>query len=296
MIQSPAGCRIFARPLPDGQQPTITVRHLPTHTAGLNYGFKEPADGPYHQARVSDGLEQPGLSIDENLRRIASVPLLYRPGTVWHYSLATDVLGEVVARAADASLPNVIQQLVTGPLAMKDTTFTILDASRLATAYADADPMPIRMNDSQVVRNEEELITFSPSRVFDQNSYPSGGAGMIGTAWDYLRFLESLRMRDNAILKPVSIAAMTTKAIPNVSAEELDPGWTFGLGFAVLEDPALDPTPRNLGSWRWGGVYGNSFWVDPAARLSVVALTNTALAGTTGDFPDSIIRAVYGRS
>jgi CubicO group peptidase (beta-lactamase class C family) len=167
--------------------------------------------------------------------------------------LATDVLGEVVARAADASLPNVIQQLVTGPLAMKDTTFTILDASRLATAYADADPMPIRMNDSQVVRNEEELITFSPSRVFDQNSYPSGGAGMIGTAWDYLRFLESLRMRDNAILKPVSIAAMTTKAIPNVSAEELDPGWTFGLGFAVLEDPALDPTPRNLGSWRWGG-------------------------------------------
>lgn len=286
----------FRPALPDGQQPTITVRHLLTHTAGLNYGFKEPADGPYHQARVSDGLEQPGLSIDENLRRIASVPLLYRPGTVWHYSLATDVLGEVIARAADASLPNVIQQLVTGPLAMKDTTFTILDASRLATAYADADRVPIRMNDSQVVRNEEELITFSPSRVLHQNSYPSGGAGLIGTAWDYLRFLESLRMRDNAILKPASIAAMTTKAIPDVSAEQLDPGWTFGLGFAVLEDPALDPMPRNLGSWRWGGVYGNSFWVDPAARLSVVALTNTAVAGMTGDFPDSIVRAVYGRS
>ena len=284
----------FRPATPDGQQPIITVRHLLTHTAGLNYGFKEPADGPYHQARVSDGLEQPGLSIDENLRRIASVPLLYRPGSVWHYSLATDVLGEVVARAGNESLPNVIQRLVTDPLAMKDTTFSVLDASRLATAYADANPQPVRMNDSQVVRNEEELITFSPSRAFDQNSYPSGGAGMIGTAWDYLKFLESLRTRDNAILKSESVAAMTTKAIPGVSAEELDPGWTFGLGFAVFEDPALDPTPRNPGSWRWGGVYGNSFWVDPVARLSLVALTNTAVAGMTGDFPDSVIRAVYG--
>jgi CubicO group peptidase (beta-lactamase class C family) len=50
----------------------------------------------------------------------------------------------------------------------------------------------------------------------------------------------------------------------------------------------------NPGAFGWGGVYGNKFWVDPAARLSVVALTNTAVAGMTGDFPDSVTPAVYG--
>jgi len=284
----------FRPALSNGHRPTITVRHLLTHTAGLNYGFKESPDGPYHRVQVSDGLEQPGLAIDENLRRLASVPLLYPPGNIWHYSLAIDVLGEVVARASHASLPKMIAQLVTGPLAMKDTTFSVSDATRLATAYADAEPQPVRMNDPHVVRNEDEVITFSPSRVFDPNSHPSGGVGMIGTAQDYLIFLEALRTRNNSILQPESIELMTKNAIGALPAPSLDPGWRFGLGFAVLEDPKPTASPRNPGSWRWGGVYGNSFWVDPAACLSVVALTNTAVAGMTGDFRDSVVRAVYG--
>ena len=284
----------FRPTLSDGRRPTITVRHLLTHTAGLNYGFKEAADGPYHRAQVSDGLEQPGFSIDENLRRLASVPLLYPPGTIWNYSLAIDVLGEVIARAGNESLPKLVERLVVGPLCMKDTTFSISDPARLATAYADAEPQPVRMNDPHVVRNEDELITFSPSRAFDPNSYPSGGAGMIGTAQDYLGFLEAMRTRNSLILKPESIGLMTTNAIPDIPAPLLDPGWTFAFGFGVLEDPVPTGSPMNPGAFGWGGVYGNKFWVDPAARLSVVALTNTAVAGMTGDFPDSVARAVYG--
>jgi CubicO group peptidase (beta-lactamase class C family) len=177
---------------------------------------------------------------------------------------------------------------------MKDTTFSVSDANRLATAYADADPQPVRMNDPHLVRNGNELITFSPSRVFDPNSYPSGGAGMIGPAQDYLSFLEALRTRNNPILKPGSIELMTTNAIPDIPALQLDPGWTFGFGFSILEDPAPTGSPMNPGTFRWGGVYGNDFWVDPVARLSVVALTNTSVAGVTGAFPDSVKRAVYG--
>jgi CubicO group peptidase (beta-lactamase class C family) len=238
-------------------------------------------------------LEQPGLSIHENLRRLASVPLLYPPGTIWHYSLATDVLGEVVGRAGSASLPEIIEQLVTGPLGMKNTSFSISDPARLAVAYADGHPQPERMRDSHVVRSEGDRITFSPSRAFDPNSYPSGGAGMNGTAGDYLIFLEALRTRSSSILKPESIE-LTTNAIPKIPAPLLDPGWTFGFGFSILEDPMPTGTPMNPGAFKWGGVYGNKFWVDPVAQLSVVALTNTAVAGMTGDFPDSLVQAVYG--
>jgi len=239
----------FRPALPDGRQPTITVRHLLTHTAGLNYGFKEAANGPYHRAHVSDGLDQPGLSIDENLRRLASVPLLHPPGTIWNYSLAIDILGEVIARAGNASLPKVIEQLITGPLGMKDTTFSVSDANRLATAYADADPQPVQMNDPHLVRNGDELITFSPSRAFDPNSYPSGGAGMIGTAQDYLGFLEALRTRNNPILKPESIELMTTNAVPDIPPPLSDPGWTFGFGFSIhmLGAPDCEPwSPQRL--------------------------------------------------
>src|SRR5262249_33949476 len=53
----------------DEREPTITTRQLLTHTAGLNYAFSEAEDGPYHRANVSDGIDQPGLGFDENLRR-----------------------------------------------------------------------------------------------------------------------------------------------------------------------------------------------------------------------------------
>lgn len=86
----------FQPKLADGREPAITVRHLLMHTSGLGYPFLQPPDGPYHKAGVSNGFAEPGLSADENLRRLASVPLLEEPGTAWMYSLSADVLGEVI--------------------------------------------------------------------------------------------------------------------------------------------------------------------------------------------------------
>ena len=61
----------FRPALPNGEVPVITLRHLLTHTAGLAYRFMQPDGGAYERAGVSDGADEPGLSIDENLKRIA---------------------------------------------------------------------------------------------------------------------------------------------------------------------------------------------------------------------------------
>eukprot|EP01035_Chromulina_nebulosa_P012774 gene12774-17020_t len=106
----------FRPKLQDGSEPGITIRQLLTHTGGLSYGFRQAVDGPYHRANISDGLDQPGLSMAENLSRIASVPLSYAPGTGWGYSVAMDVLGEAMARATGASLPELVDRLVVQPL------------------------------------------------------------------------------------------------------------------------------------------------------------------------------------
>ncbi|MGO1076643.1 serine hydrolase domain-containing protein [Inquilinus sp. CA228] len=284
----------FRPKLADGTEPVITIHHLLTHTAGLIYGFAEPADGPYHRAGVSDGLDAPGRSFAENLRRIASAPLAVAPGSAWAYSLALDVLGAALEQAAGESLAELVRSRVTGPLGLQDTGFFPPDRSRLASAYADAVPEPLRMGDSYVIPAPQPFagLSFAPDRIFDPASYPSGGAGMAGTAGDFLVFLEALRQGGAPILRPETVQAMATGQIPGLAMPE-SPGTTFGYGFALVTDPAAAGVPMTAGTWRWGGVYGHSWFVDPARRLSVVGLTNTAFEGMNGRFVADLRAAIY---
>jgi CubicO group peptidase (beta-lactamase class C family) len=278
--------------LADGWEPVITLRHLLTHTAGLSYKFSEPPDGPYHRANVSDGMDQPGLEFDENLRRLASVPLLFPPGTAWNYSLATDVLGKVIERVSGLSLQEAVARTITQPLKMQDTAFVTRDPARLAVPYASGDPKPVRMSDPHAVPFPPGEMLFSPSRTLDTSSYPSGGTGMAGTASDFLSFLEALRRGGQGLLQPATVRLMTSNAIDDLPML-MGPGWGFGLGVAVLKDPAAANVPQGKGTWRWGGVYGHHWFVDPVHELSVVVLTNTALVGMIGEFPDALGREIY---
>jgi CubicO group peptidase (beta-lactamase class C family) len=283
----------FRPKLPDGREPVITVRHLLTHTAGLTYGFLEAEDGPYHRLGVSDGLDHPGLSLDENLRRIASAPLLFEPGTGWHYSVAIDVLGAVIERVSGMTLPDAVQRIVTGPLGMSSVRFVATADTVLATPYGDASPQPTRMTDPFSLRFGQSAIVYSPARAFDATAFPSGGVGLVGTAEDYLRFAEAIRTGGAGIIRPQTVVAMTSNAIGDLPVGAAGPGFGWGLGVAVLRDAAAAKSPVNAGAWNWSGVYGTNFWVDPAAGISVVALTNTAVAGMTGNFPIALRRAVY---
>jgi CubicO group peptidase (beta-lactamase class C family) len=70
-------------------------------------------------------------------------------------------------------------------------------------------------------------------------------------------------------------------------------GWGFGFGGSVLADPSAAGSPQSRGTWQWGGVYGHSWFVDPERRLTVIALTNTALEGLLGRFPIELRDAIY---
>jgi len=264
----------FHPELADGRAPTITVRQLLTHTSGLTYTFLEVPGGPYHEAGVSDGLAEPGRSAADNLRRLASVPLLFEPGTQWHYGLSLDVLGEIIARAGGASLPEVVARLVTRPLGMTDSAFAATDPARVAWPYASGKQGPVRMTEPyDLARRGGKTTRFSPGRVFDARSYPSGGAGMVATARDYLRFAELLRTGGAPILEPATGRAMTTNQIGTIGYGR---GERFGYGVRVLVDPAAKNSPKGRGTFGWGGVYGTGFFIDPEARVTFVMLTNVA--------------------
>lgn len=279
----------FTPRLPDGTQPVITIEHLLSHTAGINYAIFEAEDGPYHKAGVSDGLENSGITLAENMRRISSVPLLFQPGTSWQYSLSTDVLGAVIAEVSGLPLPQVMQELVTRPLGMEDTGFAVTDRSRLAVPYYNAVPHPLPMKEEEHVIFGDMNIHYSPGRALDPEAFPSGGAGMVGTAPEVLRLLETLR-RGAPLVTAEFMKEMNSNRIGD---HRSSPGTGFGLGWAVLVDPAEAKSPQSAGTLSWGGVYGHSWFVDPEKDLSVVILTNTAPEGIFGMIVNEVRDAVY---
>lgn len=289
----------FRPRLVDGDETHITIHQLLSHTSGLGYRFLAAADSPYHLLGVSDGLDQPGLSLAENLTRIAEAPLLFAPGERWGYSLALDVLGAVIEAACGKCLQDVVHQHVSGPLGMSDTRFHVLDPVRLVKPYVDGATAPVEMTDGMSVALEipgfQGAVCFAPSRILDERSYQSGGAGMAGTALDVMRMLEAIRQGGHPILKSETVARMMSDQVGS-EAQTQGPGWGFGYGWAVLADPNLDGGPQAKGTIQWGGVYGHSWFVDPINRVSVVALTNTTFEGMSGRFPVAIRDAVYGRS
>ncbi len=184
----------FRPRMPSGEQPTITLHHLLTHTAGLSYPWlAEDPDDPYRSADVGDGIRSSGArALAENTGLIATLPLYFEPGTDWRYSVSIDVLGSVMEAATAEDLPAVVRGLVTGPLGLEHMGFSASEV------------------------NEGTL------------------AGMVGTAPEMLTFLETVRTGGGDILQPSTAAMMMANQLGDVRPDPDDPGWGFGYGGAVL--------------------------------------------------------------
>ncbi len=279
----------FTPKLADGTAPSITLRHLITHTAGLSYDYGLDAD-------FSDGLTDTDFGFEENFTRLAKRPLRFAPGTGWEYSVAIDVLGAVLAEVEGASLDDVVRRHVTGPLGIEDTGFHIADHARFATAYADATPAARRMPDRLLLGDDVNgWFNFAPVRAFNRKAFQSGGAGMVGTADGVLTLLEALctNAGAKAVLKPETRRAAISNQVGALDRGAGNDGQRFGFVSAIVDDPKLANTPQSVGTLNWGGVYGADWFVDIANGLSVVSMTNTALEGCNGQVTRDTREALY---
>jgi CubicO group peptidase (beta-lactamase class C family) len=221
------------------------------------------------------------------------------PGSAFIYSVSTDVLGGVLQAAMGQSLPEVMRSLITEPLGIRDTGFAVTDDARLATPYVNDEPEPRRLADDEILTdpNQPEVAgaRFTPSRIFDPASFPSGGSGMAGTAGGVLTLLEAIRLdaSDGAarlLARPTARSLFTGQ----IGALEIGPGTTVSFAGAVVIDPVAAGTPQSAGTLSWGGAYGHTWSVDPERELSVVTVTNTIPEGANGQFVADVRDAIYG--
>jgi CubicO group peptidase (beta-lactamase class C family) len=283
----------FKPKLADGTTPTITVRQLLTHTAGLGYKFTEKPDGPYHQAQISDGLDEIRIDLAEEMRRLASVPLFSRPGSEWRYSLSIDVLGAVIESAARKPLDKAVADLVTKPLGMKDTSFLVnqAQAGRVATAYFNAPTGLARMAEPQVVALPFGTLNYSPRARLRPE-----GISVFGRRHDRQRAGFDEIARGDAQGRRASTQGVDRQrdvSQSNRGAERLRAGSRFRIRWRTHPGSRALKTPQSAGTLSWGGVYGHSWFVDPAKKLTVIVFTDVPPGGPAGEFHDRVRDAVY---
>lgn len=253
----------------------MTLHHLMTHTSGLTYGFQEGMLAEaYREVGVDFSVQNETLAV--TAARLGPLPLAFEPGTRWHYSVSTDVLGRVVEVISGRTLDAFLRERILDPLGMADTFFGVPGpkASRLAALYAKTPEGGMTLSDTPASRfGEASVVKFS------------GGGGLVSTAGDYLRFAEMQRLGGELggerILGPRTMRLMTMNHLPGdlammgqkVWAEVSFEGIGFGLGGAVMLDPARAQTLGSPGDFGWGGMASTVYWVDPAEQMSVVFLT-----------------------
>jgi methyl acetate hydrolase len=262
----------------DGDQPRLreprtqaTLRNLLTHTAGHGYLFLNPDLVKYHEVTGT-----PNVFSGE--KRALTTPLQTDPGTRWEYGINTDWLGLVVEEVSGQTLDAYLAEHLFGPLGMNDTTFALTADQRAAMM-----PVHSRTADGEVVVSEIDLAV--------EPEWMAGGHGAFSTAEDYGRFITMLLGDGTApdgarVLREETIELAFTDHLGGVPYPEvletampeltntvynlpIRHGW--GLGFHL----ALDDLEgmRRAGTGDWAGIFNSYYWIDRAAGIGGVFLT-----------------------
>jgi CubicO group peptidase (beta-lactamase class C family) len=268
--------RDIDRPLDDtvpAHRP-ITLRDLLTFRLGFGAIMEPPDRYPIQKAMTEAGLA-PGpdplpFSTDEFLARLGRLPLMHQPGERWMYHTGSDILGALIARATGVSLGDFLQERIFAPLGMKNTAFSVPEATlgRLATCYQFG-------TGRLAVYDEARGGRWSRPPAFH-----SGGGGLASTADDYLAFARMLLShgqfgKERMLARPTVELMTSDQLTPKEKAASPfahgfwgSHGWGFGLSVITRRD-GVGPSS---GSFGWDGGFHTSCYADPQEDMIGILL------------------------
>ena len=263
----------------------ITMQQLLTHTAGFTYGWGGgPVDEKYQEAKLWESD-----SSKEFIDKVSSLPLLFKPGTKWHYSIAVDITGVIIERLSGKTFSEYLSDNIFIPLDMKDTFFEVPNNKLnrfLPNHYYN------KTNNSLGTINEDNTKISAGSN-YEKVKFYSGGGGLVSTAMDFMIFSECVRnggiYNGKRIIGPKTVKFMTKNHLsgslsgkggsgesPSWDTTSLDQaesdGFGFGLGFGLVTDSVKRSIIGSDGEYSWGGAAGTIFWIDPVEEISVISM------------------------
>ena len=275
-IASGSGTEIEDKKDFDGFAKTpITVKHLFTMTAGLDYGV-----APLYE-KAEEGLK----TTRELVGAIADQVLGFEPGTRFRYSLCHDVLGAIVEVVSGKKLGDYMKENIFEPLGIKNTSFTLPKAENVMTKYR---------------RENGEITEVDQGNWFVlTDQYQSGGAGLASCTEDYAIFLDALACggvgkNGNRILKESTVNLMGTNHIEGKASVDFDKmrkGYGYGLGVRVHINPETSGKLSPEGEFGWDGAAGAFSLVDTKNKISVAYFQE--MFGWDLKMQEQITNAVY---
>jgi CubicO group peptidase (beta-lactamase class C family) len=249
----------------------ITLRHLLTHTAGFSYEIWNSDIQRYQQV-----YNLPGITTCKNAA--LRTPLLFDPGERWDYGINIDYVGKAAEAVSGKKLSVVLKENLLDPLGMVDTGFKITPSMRQRLAKIHQ-------------RGEDDKLTpLMDMEIPQEPEFEMGGAGLYGTAGDYIKFVRMIlnggKSNGTQVLKTETVKLMSVNhigdvvvgplktAIPPLSNDvDVFPGITKKWGFSFLINAEKAPTGRSAGSLGWAGLANTYFWIDPVKGIGGVYLS-----------------------
>ncbi len=243
----------------------ITVHHLLTHTSGIPYALFHPVAGAiYPQYDFVEAWTKEDRTLGTNIPKQAKAPLMHQPGEAWTYGTSIDVLGYIVEKVSGMPLNQYFEKNIFQPLGMQDTGFYLPDAK------AD------RLVDVWLTPNVEENLPdafVTDYAISGAKTYYAGGAGLVGTASDYLKFASAILNKGTLGKAQILKAATVDRMLANqIDTLRLGDGVGFGYGAEVRLTENADGV--NAGQWGWNGYWQTYFRIDPKNDLVMILLTN----------------------
>jgi len=252
----------------------ITIRHLLNHTSGIGYGQIDKDERfklIYQKAGITDLFTTENISIGENIKKLAQLPLHHNPGEKYLYSEGFDVLGYFVEVISGKPFDVFMKEHLFDPLGMTDTWFYLPEskAKRLVTVQHPEDnkwvPYPVTFYDPEYpVKGEKTFF--------------SGGAGLCSTAKDYATFLQMYlnggELNGKRILSRTTIATMMCNQTGDLYGTGA--GKYHGLGFGVIDEEGLTLGGLgSIGTFYWGGYFNTQGFANPSENLVGIIMKQT---------------------
>lgn len=266
--------------------PTPSLHQLLTHTSGLSY--------PFNQGVLAEAMDEKKLifspdqgPLADRVKELAKLPLAFQPGQRWEYSAGIDVIGRVIEVVSGQSLDQFFAEHIFAPLQMRDTGFMVQPGAggRFASLYTPLEGDAMALNAARTGSDTLRLVDRTGSSPFERTTTLSGGGGLVSTVTDFTAFAEMLRNRgiagENRLLGQSTVDFMMCNHLPGdiasmgpqSFAEQPMEGTGFGIGGAVVLNPARVGVPGSVGDFGWGGMASTYFWIDQKNDLTAVFFT-----------------------